>query len=297
MFGYLQPYKPYLLVKDYELYKSVYCGLCKKLGNEYGRLARMALSYDCTCYALLAMGLNNRCENVTKKLCTCNPLKKCLYCADGSKELELASAITVLTVYYKLEDDIKDSSFFKGLAARLLRLFARRWRKKALKKYPEIDKIIKELNVNQDLAEKSSATNIDQCAEPTAAMMKKLVVMLANNETEKAVLGEFGYFLGKWVYLMDAADDYHKDIKSNSFNPFVIELAHKNLTQKERSCYINGLLNETVSRITGAYNLMEIKSFKAILDNLVNLGLGQMQKKILFDKYEKDKNKKGAINP
>ena len=42
---------------------------------------------------------------------------------------------------------------------------------------------------------------------------------------------------------------------------------------------------------------MEIKSFKAILDNLVNLGLGQMQKKILFDKYEKDKNKKGAINP
>ena len=128
-------------------------------------------------------------------------------------------------------------------------------------------------------------------------MMKKLVIMLANNETEKAVLGEFGYFLGKWVYLMDAADDYHKDIKSNSFNPFVIELSRKNLTQKERSCYINGLLNETVSRITGAYNLMEIKSFKAILDNLVNMGLGQMQKKILFDKYEKDKNKKGAINP
>lgn len=286
MFGYLKPCKPYMLVKDYELYKSVYCGLCKKLSEEYGVLAKMVLSYDCTCYALLAMGLNGRCEGVKKKKCTSNPLKKCLYCVGGNDELSLAAAITVVTVYYKLEDDIKDSSFIKSLPSRFLKVFASSWRKKSLRKYPEVDKIVSELNDNQYKAEQLENPNIDESAEPTAIMMKKLMLLLAKTETEKIVFGEFGYFLGKWVYLMDAADDYEKDIKKNNFNPFVHNLKEKQLSQQERSEYINGVLNITASRVVSAFNLMQIKTFNQIADNLVNKGLGEMQKKIIFDKYE-----------
>lgn len=291
MFGYLQPYKPYLLVKDFELYKSVYCGLCKKLGEEYGIFARMTLSYDCTCYALLAMGLSGRCEKVYKKHCTCNPLKKCFYCVSGNDELSLASAITVVTVYYKLEDNIKDSSFFKGLLARFLKLFVNFWRKKSLKKFPKVDEIVGELNDSQSKAEESENISVDECAEPTAIMMKKLMLLLAKTESEEKVFAEFGYFLGKWVYLMDAADDYEKDLKGNNFNPFVYSLKDKELSQQERSMYINGVLNLTASRVVSAYNLMNVKSFSTISDNLVNMGLGQMQKKIIFDKHKDKKNK------
>lgn len=291
MFGYLQPYKPYLLVKDFELYKSVYCGLCKKLGDEYGWLARMTLSYDCTCYALLAMGLKSRCQKVTKKHCTCNPLKKCLYCASGDEELSLAAAVTVVTVYYKLIDDIEDSSFFKSILSRFLKLFAASWRKKSLKRYPEIDNIVAELNINQSKAENSENPNIDESAEPTAIMMKKLMLLLANTETEKQIFGEFGYFLGRWVYLMDAADDYEKDIRKNNFNPFVYFLKKQNFSEEDRCLYINSVLNTTVDRIVLAYNLMNIKTFNPIMDNIVNMGLGQMQKKIIFDKHTDKKNK------
>ena len=292
MFGYLKPCKPYMLVKDYELYKSVYCGLCKKLSEEYGVLAKMVLSYDCTCYALLAMGLNGRCEGVKKKQCTSNPLKKCLYCVGGNDELSLAASITVVTVYYKLEDDIKDSSFIKSLPSRFLKIFASSWRKKSLKKYPEIDKIVSELNDNQYKAEQLENPNIDESAEPTAIMMKKLMLLLAKTDTEKVVFGEFGYFLGKWVYLMDAADDYEKDIRNNNFNPFVHNLKEKQLSQQEQSEYINGVLNITASRVVSAFNLMQIKTFNEIADNLVNRGLGEMQKKIIFDKYEEKSSKR-----
>lgn len=290
MFGYLKPCKPYLLVKDYELYKSVYCGLCKKLSEEYGALAKMVLSYDCTCYALLAMGLNSRCEGVQKKKCTCNPFKNCLYCVDGNDELSLASAITVVSVYYKLEDDIKDNSFIKSIPSRFLKLVASGWRKKSLKKYPQVDEIISELNDNQFKAEQSKTPTIDESAEPTAIMMKKLMLLLAKTDTERAVFGEFGYFLGKWVYLMDAADDYDKDLKKNSFNPFVYTLKDKQISQEERSQYINAVLNTTASRAVSAFNLMNVSSFVAIADNLVNMGLGDMQKKIIFDK-NKEENK------
>lgn len=287
MFGYLKPYKPYLLVKDYELYKSVYCGLCKKLSEEYGMLAKMVLSYDCTCYALLAMGLKGKKERVTRKHCTCNPLKKCLYCVDGTDELSLTAAITVVTVYYKLEDDIKDSSFIKSIPSRLLKPIASSWRKRSLKKYPEVDKIVGELNENQHKAEQSKNPTIDESAEPTAIMMKKLMLLLANTDIEKAVFGEFGYFLGKWVYLMDAADDYEKDLKQGSFNPFVHTLKDKQLSQQEQNEYINKTINVTASRAISAFNLMEINTFIGIADNLVNLGLGDMQKKIIFDKHKK----------
>ena len=34
MFGYVRPYKPELLVKEYGQYKAVYCELCRVLGKE-----------------------------------------------------------------------------------------------------------------------------------------------------------------------------------------------------------------------------------------------------------------------
>ena len=209
----------------------------------------------------------------------------------GNDELSLASAITVVTVYYKLEDDIKDNSFIKSLPSRFLKIFASSWRKKSLKKYPQVDKIVGELNNNQYKAEQKENPTIDESAEPTAIMMKRLMLLLAKTDVEKAVYGEFGYFLGKWVYLMDAADDYEKDIKKNNFNPFVHSLKEKNLTQQQRSEYMNSVLNITASRVVSAFNLMNVQSFTAIADNLVNMGLGEMQKKIIFDKYI-DKSKK-----
>lgn len=287
MFGYLQPYKPYLLVKDYELYKSVYCGLCKTLGEEYSIFARFALSYDCTCYALLAMGLNGKCENVIKKHCVFNPMKKCTYCTLGSEELKFSAAITVIILYYKLEDNIKDNSFIKGIPVRILKIFVSHWRKKAMKIYPEIEKIVSNLNKSQYEVEKLEKPTIDMCAEPTAVMMRELVKLLAKDETEKIVFSEFGYFLGRWIYLMDAVDDYEKDIKKCNFNPFVFSEKCKNFSEDERAIYINSVLNDAVTHIVCAYNLMNIESFGAITENLVTMGLGQMQKKVIFDKKEK----------
>ena len=46
MFGYVRPYKPELLVKELTRYQSVYCGICKQIGRDYGQVPRLALGYD-----------------------------------------------------------------------------------------------------------------------------------------------------------------------------------------------------------------------------------------------------------
>ena len=67
MFGYVRPFKGEMLVKEYDAYKGVYCGLCKALGDHYGVLARFALSYDCTFYALLALNERGAALRAEKK--------------------------------------------------------------------------------------------------------------------------------------------------------------------------------------------------------------------------------------
>ena len=57
MFGYIRIAKPELKVKEYEMYKAIYCSLCRELGRSYGFLSRLTLSYDFTFLALLNMSL------------------------------------------------------------------------------------------------------------------------------------------------------------------------------------------------------------------------------------------------
>ena len=42
MFGYLQVRKSELLVREWEAYKAVYCGLCKQMGKDYPFLTRLS---------------------------------------------------------------------------------------------------------------------------------------------------------------------------------------------------------------------------------------------------------------
>lgn len=291
MFGYIQPYKPLMLVKDYEYYKGIYCSLCKQLGKEYGVLARFTLSYDCTFYAIMALSIEGACPTFTQGRCPFNPTKRCNFCKTDENAISAAAAVSVLSVYYKLEDDIKDSAWPKKLLSKLLKGLVSGAKKKAEKKYPQIAQSVQKLSVSQEQAEKDNKAGADKLAEPTAVMLRELMGQLAKDDTQKKVCGEFGYFLGKWVYLMDAADDYDKDKKKRNANPFVYYFAQKNVLNEERIQYINGILNETVSRIIPAYYLIDMKTSNPVLDNMAEHGFGYMQKKILFDKVYNHKGK------
>lgn len=57
MFGYIIVNKPEMKFKDFDLYQSYYCGLCKTLKDGYGRTGQMTLSYDMTFVILLLTSL------------------------------------------------------------------------------------------------------------------------------------------------------------------------------------------------------------------------------------------------
>lgn len=294
MFGYVRPQKPELLIKDYDAYKAVYCSLCKWLGRRYGVAASLILSYDATFYAILAMSVRGECNSYTQGRCKVNPMKKCNYCCTESLSLDDAAALSVASFYYKLDDDRTDSGFFKRLAIRLIRPFASRWRKKLLKYgYNDFDKIFSSMMKAQFDVESDPACGIDKAAHPSSEALSKIAERLAYNETQIRVLKSFGYYLGKWIYLIDAADDLQDDLKSGGFNPFVNEYRIKEGYDKAAVAELmNNVINEAAHMLLLSYDLIDLKGNQRILENIVTNGITSMQKYVLFDKInEKCKNK------
>lgn len=279
MFGYLQIHKDELKVKEYEAYKSVYCGLCKQLGRDYGFLTRLILSYDCTFYAILLMSLKRSCTGFSDGRCKFNPLKKCKFADCKDNAYSKASALSVISAYYKVVDDIDDSGFFKRIALKIVKPFFGRRQKKGARRFPEIENIVSEMMKNQKAAENDELVTIDKAANPTAKMISDLAALEGGNDLQKRVLSEFGYQIGRWVYLIDAADDYEKDKKSGNFNPFI----KADINDKD---YINSVLSQSLARAYDAYNLLDIIDFKPIIDNMMLYGFPNKQNAVLNNRQE-----------
>ena len=55
MFGYVQPAYAELRVREHELYKAYYCGLCRAMGRTTGQLSRFSLNYDLVFLAMMSV--------------------------------------------------------------------------------------------------------------------------------------------------------------------------------------------------------------------------------------------------
>ena len=281
MFGYITIDKSEMLVKDYEAYKAIYCTLCKQLGKDYSVFSRFILNYDCTFYALTALALSDDCPGLSSSRCRFNPFKKCNYLKNDSKALSMATALTVVTFYYKLVDNIADGSFFEKLFCYIILPFASSWKKLAKKKYPEIDAIVKEMSDSQFEVEKDEQCLIDKAAEPTALMLARVMELLEDDPQKRRVHHNFGYFLGKWIYLLDAVNDFESDKKHKLFNPYIIKYGD---SKKEHIDEIRQSLDNCLSEALLSYRLMDIKRFDRIMENVLYYGLTKRQKEVLENK-------------
>ena len=270
LFGYVRVAKAELKIKEYEMYKAVYCSLCKSLGKHYGILSRFTLSYDFTFLALLNMSLKDGCAQIEQKRCAFNPLKKCNYCKTDD-DLEMPSAAAMIMTYYKLLDNIADEEGIKKLGFLCLKPILKNARNKAAKKYPQIEEIVSQYISEQTKLEKEDCKEFDEIAHPTAKALSKILMLCSEDNSQKRVLERLGYCLGRYIYLMDAFCDLQEDIKSGSYN--VLKNVNQVKDFTESQIYFS--INESAM----AFELLDIKKFKTILGNIIYLGLEETFKK------------------
>ena len=273
MFGYIRTAKPELKMRDYEVYRGVYCSLCRRLGKSYGFLSRLTLSYDFTFLALLDMSLKEGCTAFKPGRCPFNPAKRCNYLKE-SKDLDLSSAAAMIMLYYKIDDDIKDEKGIKKFISLLIKPLFSRAHKKAAKSYPDIEAAAAEYITAQNLVESENTHSVDKAAEPSAVVMARILSLLSEDEGQKRALSRLGYCLGRYVYLLDAACDYQNDEKTGSYN--VLRFVGGDIKE-----YVTAQLYTAVNEAAKAFELIDIKKHKPILGNIIYVGLEETFKKEL----------------
>lgn len=231
MFGYVRTDTPYLYIKDQTLYRAMYCGLCKGISAVCGQTARMGLSYDITFLSVLLHNIAGKDVKIEKSRCVTHLLGVKKPMAEVDEMTKRLGAINTVLAYYKYTDDIADEGKGKGK-----RLWFKRGRKRAKKVYPEIEEIVQRNLALQEQTEKSGTDSVDRAADATANMLAELSdYLLEDKKTE--FTHNLLYAIGKWIYLIDALDDYDKDIKKGCYNPFVkayaFDCAKNLLTEKK----------------------------------------------------------------
>lgn len=220
MFGYVKYDVPNLYIKDFMLYKAMYCGLCKGIGASCGQRARVGLTYDVTFLSIILHNMTGTDIRVEKQHCFEHCIKRRPIAALDELTKELGALNTVL-LYFKLTDDISDGGKGRGR-----RLWFKKGYKRAKKKYPALVEIITRFMTEQDRTEKQRSASPDMAADPTACMMQELSDHFLKEKASEHTR-QFFYQLGKWVYLIDALDDYEKDVKKKNYNPFVLSYGAK----------------------------------------------------------------------
>lgn len=286
MFGYVRIYKDELKCKDFELFRSYYCGLCRALGKNCSQSSRLGLSYDLTFLAIVLSALNEDEETFLQKPCIAHPFHK-RRSVNQTKVLEYSANMSVILGYLKLCDDFLDDKSIKAFFGKLVYYSAFRKSKKLYKK--EYDSL-KEQMIRLSRLEKENSPSIDETADCFAKMLEILFTP-EFLDCDKRALAWLGYNIGRWIYIIDAYSDMDKDFKKKSYNPFLTEVKSEAglfLKKEEVKEQLLNTLTFTLENAASAYELLTVYKNDEIIRNVLYLGLKITQEQILNKGKDKD---------
>ncbi len=212
MFGYIAINKGEMKFKDFDVYHAYYCGLCHCLKDQFGHRGQATLSYDMTFLAVLLTGLYEPEDTKATLRCVAHPLEK--HVAYWNEYTAYAADINLILSYFKCKDDWEDEKKKKSLlTCKLLESKLNLIRNKYPEKIQLISSKIKDLSA----LEKEDSQDIDLMAGLFGDIMAECFIY--HHDEWEGTLRRMGFFLGKFIYLMDAYEDVDEDIKKNCYNP------------------------------------------------------------------------------
>lgn len=277
MFGYVNIYKPELKMKDFYKYKAYYCGLCKILRSKYGYLGQMTLTYDMTFLILLLTSLYESNMVKEQERCIVHPVKK--HDILNSEITEYAADMNIALTYHHFLDDWQDEKNVGGfLGSKVIKKDYER----ICKKYPrQCNAIRRSLNQLKTL-EKNQETSVDKVSRCFGELMAELFVYHRDMWEEN--LRQIGFYLGKYIYIIDAYDDMEKDKKNNSFNPLIPMSQNSSY---ELDC--KNMLTMMMAECTNAFEKLPCIQDVDILRNILYEGVWTKYEQIYKNRNEEKK--------
>ena len=217
MFGYIRPAR-----NDCEnyLFRAQYCGLCKTLGKKYGQLSRSFLSYDISLLTLLLHALSGKEFNYKYENCIMHPVNKRRVKSPNEID-QIAADVSVYLVKIKIQDNIRDESFFKKFFYQGLIKIPMQWNRETLFKYDVLDDLFYQLERMEEIKK----PDIDELSNCFGTILKQIIHYASKKLliTLPVEVELFTFFLGKLIYTLDAFEDLERDLKKWRYNPLIFE--------------------------------------------------------------------------
>ncbi len=297
LFGYVSVLKDELKIREYHIYRSYYCGLCKTLGKQFSQVVRLGLNYDFAFLALTMGALSDTPAGVVQEHCIIHPISRRPISQD-EKALSYAAYMSIMVTYFKLIDDRRDLGSLKSMLALMFyKSQLRKCKKKYQRQYTLIETQLKELN----RLEKEGCTDIDLVADCFAQILGCLFVPEDLDLDEKAsrALHVFGYQLGRFIYIIDAFQDIREDAKHHNYNPILLKERKPGeevdaLCQRIREKYLF-TLSLTLDAVAKSFELIPFQKHRPIIENVVYLGLRGVLDKVMMGKSPSKGEKNESI--
>lgn len=281
MFGYVRPLTGELLIKEYEVYKAIYCGLCRTGGKKVSRFTRAFLSYDFTALAALRLALSNEEAKTVKRRCPYGLKKRpALEC---DEVFTYTAAAFACLSYCKLCDDLKDEKGFSRFKKLLSKPIVKHMKKKADKLYPSLFKTVNApLTELSRLEEGGERKSLDAYANGGAEAIA-IIAAFGLDGVDAAIAHEAGYHIGRYIYIIDAIDDLEKDSKKKRFNPLTAYYGSAESAVANMHA-VYETLEASAMRFSAAVGLAEGSVYASILQNIAVYGMENTAKTV-YDKY------------
>lgn len=275
VFGYVMASIQELTQEERSRYRSVYCGICRRIGKNCSQCSRMALTYDMVFLALLLSSLYEPEETSGASRCLPHPIRRQPW--TDSDVLSYAADMNVALAFYSADDHWRDDRRLDALALRgLLKKHCpaiyNRWPRQCA----AIESCIEELS----RLEAASCPNPDLPANGFGCLMAELMVL--QEDFWAPTLRRLGMSLGRFIYLADGAIDFEKDRRRGSYNPFLALGTGSDFDRWTR------YLTLEMAACTEAFEQLPLVQDKSILDNILYSGIWltyrQKEKKVRHDR-------------
>ncbi|MEJ8555031.1 DUF5685 family protein [Tepidibacter sp. Z1-5] len=262
MFGYVRINKMELKMKEYYKYRGYYCGLCKYLKENFGEISRLSLNYDITFLIILLSSIYKSQNSITKERCIVKPTQKTLRIVNDITEY--GANMNIILTHNKLKDNIEDD---KRIKDHILFYIHSNVYKKIDNIYKQKSEFIKNKLKELSELEKNNIMSIDKTSNIFGDIMKEV---FSYKEDEYAhILGNIGFNIGKYIYILDAYEDLDEDLKKGRYNPFMNYIDNReNLKSK-----VENLILIILSFIEEDINKLELSENRGIVENIIYSGM------------------------
>lgn len=292
MFGYIKAVRAELRVREYDYYRASYCGLCRAMGRCTGQCSRLLLSYDFAFLVNVRMALLDIKPTFRRRRCLVHPFRPRVM-MERNGQLDYAAHAAAILAYEKCRDDVADERGFARLGARLRCLLLHGAYRRARRSYPELARSVRACIERLGKKEAECRPSVDEVAAIFGDLMEQIMATGLEGERER-IARHIGRQVGRFIYIVDAADDLDRDKKKNRFNPFLL-LYGGEFAERERQDTEVALL-ASLADLEEAFDLLDNTgdiTRRAVLENILYLGMPATIRQVLYKKKTTDKENIG----